>query len=138
MITSRLSVTPRISETNQMGFIAEASFPRWLDLGRAVLLREQGLDYRQFELLGYWVPVLEIGLTFHRPAYYGDTLDIVTVVRSRPTFRIRLDYEVRREASLLATGYSVHAFVNRERRPVRPPPAFMARLEEVFPRNKSA
>lgn len=138
MITSRLSVTPRISETNQMGFIAEASFPRWLDLGRAALLREQGLDYRQFELLGYWVPVLEIGLTFHRPAYYGDTLDIVTVVRSRPTFRIRLDYEVRREASLLATGYSVHAFVNRERRPVRPPPAFMARLEEVFPRNKSA
>jgi acyl-CoA thioester hydrolase len=138
MITSRLSVTPRISETNQMGFIAEASFPRWLDLGRAVLLREQGLDYRQFELLGYWVPVLEIGLTFHRPAYYGDTLDIITVVRSRPTFRIRLDYEVRREASLLATGYSVHAFVNREQRPVRPPPAFMARLEEVFPRNKSA
>ena len=138
MITSRLSVTPRISETNQMGFIAEASFPRWLDLGRAVLLREQGLDYRQFELLGYWVPVLEIGLTFHRPAYYGDTLDIITVVRSRPTFRIRLDYEVRREASLLATGYSVHAFVNREQRPGRPPPAFMARLEEVFPRNKSA
>ena len=116
MITSRLSVTPRIPETNQMGFVAEASFPRWLDLGRAALLREQGLDYRQFEQLGYWLPVLEIGLTFHQPAYYGDTLDIVTIVRSRPTFRIRLDYEVRRDASLLATGYSVHAFVNREQR----------------------
>lgn len=138
MITSRLLIAPRYSETNQMGFVAEASYPRWLDMARAALLKEQGLDYRQFEALGYLMPVLEIGLTFHKPAYYDDRLQIVTILRRRPTFRIRLDYEVWRDDVLLAVGHSIQGFVNRGQRPVKPPPAFIARLDAVFPRISGA
>jgi acyl-CoA thioester hydrolase len=82
--------------------------------------------------------VLEIGLIFRRPAYYDDVLQIITTLRSRPKFRIRLEYEVRREGLLLAVGHSVQGFVNRRQRPVRPPPAFMAKLDTVFPRTLSA
>lgn len=134
LITSRILITPRYSETNQMGFVSEGSYPRWLDMGRAALLREQGLDYGQFESLGYRMPVLEIGLTFHEPAYYDDALQVITSLRGRPTFRIRLDYEVRRDATLIATGHSIQGFVNRRHRPVKPPEAFMSRLEAVFPK----
>jgi acyl-CoA thioester hydrolase len=138
VIASRLWITPRYAETNQMGFVAEASFPRWLDMGRAALLKEQGLDYRQLEALGYFMPVLEIGLIFHQPAYYDDPLHIVTILRRRPTFRIHLDYEIWREGLLLATGHTVQGFVNHRQRPVKPPAAFMARLDVVFPRISSA
>ena len=117
-----------------MGFVADASFLPWLETARAALLKEQGLDYRQFEEIGYWLPVLEIGLSFRRPAYYDDLLSVVTTLRSRPAFRIRLDYEIRRGELLLATGHSIQAFVNRFQRPVKPPKAFLARLDEVFPR----
>jgi acyl-CoA thioester hydrolase len=134
VITSHLSITPRYAETNQMGIVAEASYLRWLDMARAALLKEQGLDYRQLEARGYLMPVLEVGLTFHQPAYYDDLLQIVTTVRSRPAFRIRLDYEVRREGLLLATGHSVQGFINQQLRPVKPPPEFMAKLDVVFPR----
>ena len=134
VISSRLSITPRYSETNQMGFVAEACYTRWLDLARNALLREQGFDYGEFEAMGYLVPVLEIGLTFHHPAFYDDPIEIVTTLRSRPTFLIRLEYEIRRADLLLAAGFSHQAFVNRHRRPVRPPPAFLAKLDLIFPR----
>jgi acyl-CoA thioester hydrolase len=117
-----------------MGFVAEAAFPRWLDMGRAALLKEHGLDYRQLEGLGYFMPVLEIGLRFHQPAHYDDSLQVITTLRQRPTFRIRLDYEIRREDLLLVTGHTVQGFINRRQRPVRPPPAFMAGLDLIFPR----
>src|SRR5580698_10055581 len=109
-----------------MGLVAESSYLRWFDMGRAALMKEQGLDYREFEALGYLLPVLEIGLIFQRRAYYDDVLQIITTLGTRPKFRIRLDYEVRREGLLLAVGHSVQGFVNRRQRPVKPPPAFMA------------
>ena len=134
MITSSVWITPRYSETNQMGLVAEASYPRWLDLGRATLLKEHGLDYTQLQARGYLIPVLEIGLTFHQPAYYDDQLQVATILRSRPNFRIRLDYEIRRGGLLLTTGHTVQGFINRHQRPVRPPPEFLAKLDAIFPR----
>ncbi len=121
-----------------MGFVGEARFPCWMDMGRAGLLKEQGLDYRQLEARGYLMPVLEIGLIFHQPAYYADNLQIVTRLRSRPTFRIRLDYEIWRGDLLLATGHSLQGFINRDLRPVRPPPEFLAKLDVLFPRIATA
>lgn len=117
-----------------MGFVAEATYPRWLDMARAAMLKEQGLDYRQLEARGYLLPVLEIGFTFHRPTLYDDPLRIITTLRSRPTFRIRLDYEILRDDQLLATGHSIQGFVNQHHRPVKPPPEFLAKLDVVFPR----
>jgi acyl-CoA thioester hydrolase len=33
---------------------------------------------------------------------------------------------------LLATAHTVHAFIDRQGRPVRPPPAFAKKMEEIF------
>ena len=138
VITSCLTITPRYAETNQMGFVAEATYPRWLDTARAALLKEQGLDYRHLEARGYLMLVLEVGLRFLQPAYYNDPLQVITTLRNRPSFRIHLDYEIRREWLLLATGHSVQGFINHLYRPVKPPPEFMAKLDAIFPRSASA
>jgi len=137
VITSRLQIVPRYVETDQTGFVAHASYLPWLEIGRSALLKEQGLDYRRFESEGYWMPVLEFGLIFHQPAHYDDHLTLVTTLSSRPSFRIRLDYQIRRGEILLASGFTVQGFINRLQRPVKPPPDFMAKLELVFPRDKS-
>jgi acyl-CoA thioester hydrolase len=130
-----MAITPRYSETNPMGFVAEACYPRWLDMARTALLREHGFEYHQFEAMGYLLPVLEFGLTFHRPAFYDDPIEIVTSLRQRPTFLIRLDYEIRRDDVLLTTGFTHQAFVNRQLNPVRPPAAFLAKLDSLFPKS---
>ena len=88
--------------------------------------------YRRLEEEGYRLPVLEIAAKYLRPAHYDDTLTLVTTMREKPLLRIRLEYEVRRGGELLATGASVHAFIDREGRPVRPPPSIVARMGESF------
>jgi acyl-CoA thioester hydrolase len=121
MIQSRVQVTVRYAETDMMGIVYHANYLPWFEVGRTTLLKEIGVPYRKLEEEGFRLPVLEISAKYLRPAVYDDTLDILTTLAERPLLRIRLDYEVSRAGELLATGASVHAFVDREGRPVRPP-----------------
>lgn len=121
MIQSRVKVTVRYAETDMMGIVYHANYLPWFEVGRTTLLKEIGVPYRKLEEEGFRLPVLEISAKYLRPAVYDDTLEIQTTLRERPLLRIRLEYEVRRGDELLATGSSLHAFVDREGRPVRPP-----------------
>ena len=121
MIRSRVEVTVRYAETDMMGIVYHANYLPWFEVGRTTLLKEIGVPYKKLEEEGFRLPVLEISAKYLRPAVYDDTLVIVTTVNDRPLLRIRLDYEVRRGEELLATGTSVHAFVDKLGKPVRPP-----------------
>jgi acyl-CoA thioester hydrolase len=121
MIQSRVEVTVRYAETDMMGIVYHANYLPWFEVGRTTLLKEIGVPYKKLEEEGFRLPVLEIAAKYLRPAVYDDTLEIRTMVNERPLLRIRLDYEVRRGDELLATGTSVHAFVDKQGRPVRPP-----------------
>lgn len=138
MIQSRTQVTVRYAETDMMGVVYHGNYLPWFEIGRTTLLREQGLPYRQLEEDGFRLPVLEVAVKYLRPAVYDDTVTIVTTLRERPLLRIRLDYEVYRGEELLATGSTVHAFIDRSGRPVRPPAAFSETMAGLFPATPSA
>jgi acyl-CoA thioester hydrolase len=133
MIRSRVEVTVRYAETDMMGIVYHANYLPWFEVGRTTLLKELGVPYRQLEAEGFRLPVLEIAAKYLRPAVYDDTVEIVTTLAERPLLRIRLAYEVRRAGELLATGVSVHAFVDRLGKPVRPPAWAAAKLAQAFP-----
>lgn len=133
MITSRAQVTVRYAETDMMGVVYHGSYLPWFEIGRTTLLKEIGLPYRQLETEGYRLPVLEVTAKYLRPALYDDQLTIVTFLREKPLLRIRLAYEVRRGDELLATGETVHAFIDLQGRPVRPPAAMAAAMSRYFP-----
>ena len=128
MIVSRASVVVRYAETDMMGIVYHANYLPWFEIGRTTLLKELGLPYRQLEADGYRLPVLEISAKYVRPATYDDEITIVTTLREKPMIKIRLEYEVLRGTELLATGYSVHAFVDTSGRPVRPPAGAMEKI----------
>lgn len=132
MISSRAEVVVRYAETDMMGVVYHGSYLPWFEIGRTTLLREQGLPYRDLETAGYRLPVLELGTRYLKPALYDDALTIVTHLREKPVLRIRLEYEVRRGDELLATGWTLHAFIDRNGRPVRPPPQFVERMATMF------
>ena len=132
MIQSRAQVTVRYAETDMMGIVYHANYLPWFEVGRTTLLKEIGVPYRKLEEEGFRIPVLEVTAKFLRPAVYDDTLEILTTIRERPLLRIRVEYEVRRGDELLATGTSVHAFVDREGRPVRPPQWAQERIGKAF------
>ena len=80
--------------------------------------------------------MLEVAARYIRPAVYDDVLTIVATIREKPSIRIRIEYEVRRGDELLATGQSSHAFCDITGRPTRPPAAFTALMNELFPEPK--
>ena len=132
MIQSRAQITVRYAETDMMGIVYHANYLPWFEVARTQLLREQGFPYRQLEADGFRVPVLEVAAKFIRPATYDDTLTIVTTLKERPLLRIRIEYEVFRGEELLATGHSVHAFVDLKGRPVRPPVMVVEAMAKIF------
>ena len=132
MIISRTQVPVRYAETDMMGIVYHGSYLPWFELGRTNLLKEQGIHYRQLEAAGYRLPVLEAALKYHRPAVYDDTVTVVTTLREKPVLRIRLDYEIYRGDELLVTGHTLHAFIDRTGKPVRPPASFTQRMNELF------
>ncbi len=133
MLVSRTQITVRYAETDMMGIVYHGNYLPWFEVGRTTLLKECGVPYRELEAQGYFLPVIEVGVKFQRPALYDDTLTILTQLKERPLLRIHLDYEVRRGEELLVTGFTVHTFINKAGEPVRPPPAFAAKMREIFP-----
>jgi len=132
MIQSRTQVVVRYAETDMMGVVYHGNYLPWFEVGRTTLLKELGLPYRQLEADGFRLPVLEVTAKYLRPAVYDDTITIITTMRERPLLRIRLEYEVRRGEELLATGSTVHAFIDREGKPVRPPASVVSAFGAVF------
>jgi acyl-CoA thioester hydrolase len=132
MLQSRVQINVRYAETDMMGFVYHGSYLPWLEIGRTTLLKEHGITYRDLEAAGYRLPVLEVYVKYLKPAFYDDVLTIVTTQEEKPLLRIRLDYRIVRGSDLLATAHTLHAFIDREGRPVRPPPYFTQRMNELF------
>ncbi len=132
MIETKAQITVRYAETDMMGIVYHANYLPWFEVARTQLLREQGFPYRQLEADGYRIPVLEVAAKYLRPALYDDTLTIIARIAELPSLRITIEYQVLRDAELLATGRSSHAFCDLNGRPTRPPPAFVARMKELF------
>jgi acyl-CoA thioester hydrolase len=132
MIKSQVQVSVRYAETDMMGVVYHGSYLPWFEIGRTTLLKEHGISYRDLETAGYRLPVLEVHVKYLKPACYDDGVTVITTLAERPLLRIELSYEVRRDADLLATGRTVHAFIDREGRPVRPPAFFTERMRELF------
>jgi acyl-CoA thioester hydrolase len=121
MIRASTPVTVRYAETDMMGVVYHANYLPWFEIGRTALLKEIGISYRDLETAGFRLPVLEVAARYLRPARYDDAIEVITVLRERPLVRVRLEYEVRRGEELLATGSTVHAFIDLQGGVVRPP-----------------
>lgn len=78
------------------------------------------------------MPVLEVNVRYLRPAKYDDDITVVTVLREKPSLRIHIEYELFRGPEKIATASTLHVFIDRAGKPVRPPAAFVAMIDKVF------
>jgi len=117
-----------------MGVVYYANYLVWFEVGRTDLLRHSGWSYREMEVEGYSLPVIEAQCSYKQSARYDDELDIRTTGTMLSPVRVRFNYEVVRAAdeAVLAEGYTVHASLDPEGRPRRLPD----RVAILFPRGK--
>ena len=122
----------RFAETDAMGVTYHGNYLPWFEMARGALLDQLGCPYRELEKQGYLLPVLETGLTYHRPSHFDDRVKITVTLAEKPRARLRLTYQVTRGEELLVEGFTVHAFVNRDFKAIRPPASLEAALDQAF------
>ena len=113
----------RYAETDKMGVVYYANYLVWFEVGRADLLRSLGWTYREMELAGISLPVIEAHCEYHRPARYDDEIEVRTEGRTLSPIRMEFQYHVVRKQDdvVSATGRTVHAAVDADGKPCRLP-----------------
>ena len=134
MIISETTIRVRYADTDQMKMVYYGRYFEYFEQSRSDLLRKMGLPYPEIERLGFYLPVIEAHANYMKPARYDDALRVTAMVRVLPMARIRIEYEVRGEAEreLLATGHTVHSFVNATTgKPTRAPELFLKKFSSA-------
>ncbi len=110
----------RYAETDAMGIAHHSSYVVWMEMGRTEFMRAHGFTYRELEDMGVLLPVIELNVRYRQAARYDDQLRISTWVEELSRTRIRLAYRIERapDGQLLAEGFTLHAFMGREGRPL--------------------
>jgi acyl-CoA thioester hydrolase len=137
MITSMTEIRVRYGETDRMGLAYHAHYLAWFDATRVNLMDELGCPYHDMEANGFHLPVLEAFLQYHRPLTFDDKVRITAVIKDKPSVRIRIDYTLVCRGQVAGEGHTLHAFINGDGQPVRPPKHFRDVMDTLFPPGQS-
>jgi len=116
-VVGETRVRVRYAETDQMGVVYYANYLVWFEVGRAELMRQRGLDYKQMEIEeGCLMAVVEANARYKAPARYDEELIVETTVTGVRGPVVRFSYQVLRadDRTLLCEGETVHVVVGRD------------------------
>ena len=118
-------------DTDNLGVAYHANYLRWFEVGRAEMFRALGLTYKDIEEKGFYMPVSEAYCKYLSSARYDDLITIETNVDTGMRAGMKFDYRIFKESDdvNLVTGFTKHAFVNKDGRIVRPPDFIKVILE---------
>lgn len=133
MFKSQTFVKVRYAETDQMGVVHHGNYAQYLELARIAWLEELGISYKSMEKNGIMLPVHEMKISYHRPAYFDDLLKVEVIMDKTPRSTIEFDYEIYNEKNeLLTTASTRLVFVNMENnRPTRCPQYILDKLQAI-------
>lgn len=112
-------------DTDQMGVAHHANYVHWFEIARTEMMRNDGIAYKDMEDLGLLLPVLDMHVQYRNPAYYDDLLSISTKITRFSPARLQFSYEIhtitdkKSDRVLLATGTSLHMWLNKQWKPAR-------------------
>ena len=132
MYSFETKIRVRYGETDQMSFVYYGVYAQYFEVGRVELLRSLGLSYKEIEVMGFALPVVNVNINYKKPAFYDDELIIKTTIKEMPSAKITFHYETFNEKrELLNVGEVILVFVNKKSgKPCFAPKVIMSKLEE--------
>lgn len=126
--SSELLLRVRYSETDQMGTFYNSRALEWFECGRTQWLREAGVAYADCEARGLMLPLVEAYVRYTGRARYDDELRVKTrgAIEGRARVRFAIDITHAADGRPVASGHTVHAVVDANGKPMRPPQWFLA------------
>jgi acyl-CoA thioester hydrolase len=102
------------ADTDRSQVVYHANYLRYFELGRVTLMRDAAYPYREVEESGFVYPIIEVGLTYHAPLHYDDSMWIHTRPGTLERVRLQFDYVVTHGESgvLVCKGFTRHCATN--------------------------
>ncbi len=123
-------VRVRYAETDAMGVVHHSRYFVWLELARVEWLKSLEINYKDMEQQGFFLPVVQADLSYKSPAFFDDEIQIVLFPpEDYQRARFTINYQLFRDETLIAKGFSVHAFINVQRRLIKPPEFFVEKMK---------
>ena len=117
------------ADTDRLGVVYYGNYLIYFERARTQLLHDFGFPYTALEARGFALPVITAHVDYRGGAGYDDTLTLYGWLGWARHVRLQVNCAVYCGSRLLAEGYTVHAFVERETlKPVRMPPDIAAVL----------
>ena len=126
----------RYAETDAMGIAYNGQYFTWFEVGRTELLRAYGLTYCDMEKIGLRLPVIEAQVKYVKPVHYDDVLTIRSYLGAKPGVRVRIHYEILKDGYLAASGFTEHAFTDKNLQPVRPARHIREMLTKIWDQSR--
>lgn len=121
MIITEHKIRVLYAHTDKMGVVSNTRYLEYFETGRAEFLRQLGYTYKEMEEDKIALPLIEAQCKYLSPAYYDDLLTIKVYLKHKPTVKIKIDYEIFSGERLVATGHTIHSFVDTIKlKPTRP------------------
>jgi acyl-CoA thioester hydrolase len=113
-----------------MGVAYYANYLVWFEVGRTELLKACGFTYSEMEKNGIFLPVMEAYVNYLKPARYEDKLNIYSEVSEVSRAKIKITCQVKRGEEILATGFTVHPFINGRWQAIRAPQELVDKISK--------
>lgn len=123
----------RYAETDQMGVVHHGNYAQYLELARIEWLDQFQVSYKTMEEDGVMLPVYDLWFKFSRPAKFGDTLRVETILRELPAAKIVFDYTIyNQEEELLTKASSTLVFMDKiTKKPMKCPEYILNKLRAI-------
>lgn len=134
MISHLTQFRVRYSETDQMGYVYYGNYAQYFEVGRVEWLRNLGISYKTMEDEGVMLPVINLQVTYLKPAKYDNLLTLKTTLVKKPNVRIEFSYELFNEQEeLLVIASTELVFIDIfKNKPTKSPAQLSEKIEESF------
>ena len=121
-------------DVDKMGIVYYSRYFEYFEESRTELFASIGLQITNIEQEGITLPVISCHCNFKKGAKFEDVLLIRSWLNERPRSTLKISYMVnlKKTNELLASGYSIHAFVNSLGKPIKPPKSILDCMQKHF------
>ena len=122
----------RYKDTDRMGVVYYGNYLTFFEVGRAEYMRAVGYPYSELEGKGSALAVIEASAKYLANVGYDEVIHVKTSIKEIGRVRLRFEYEIYSDNNtLLVTGFTVHACVNNEKKPVRIPDILIKAVKKI-------
>ena len=117
-----------------MGIVYYSRYFEYFEESRTELFASIGLQITNVEQEGVALPVISSHCEFKKGAKFEDVILIRSWVNEMPRSTLKISYMaiLKKTNDLLATGYSIHAFINSLGKPIKPPKSILGCIQKHF------